>query len=186
MKKFLLLAFLFSALSVSAQKTRYGVKAGVNLASLSGETFDDATNRLGFAGGFFATIPLAGKLSFQPEFIYSGQGVKPDSGDNPVNQREELDYLQLPLLIRADFNKFYLNLGPQVGIGVWNSFNTDAYKNFDYTALAGIGVHFTDAVFAEARYSMGFRNIFEESFRYEGSQIDAKNSYFQIMIGYRL
>ncbi|MAZ29490.1 MAG: hypothetical protein CL868_20750 [Cytophagaceae bacterium] len=186
MKKFLLIAVLLSACSLSAQKTRYGVKAGINVSSLSGDVFDDASSRVGAAAGFFATIPVGGNFSFQPEFLYSGQGVKPDSGDNPVNQREELDYLQVPLLLRADFGNFYANLGPQVGIGVWNSFNNEAYKNFDYSGLLGVGMNFTDALFGEVRYSMGFRDIFEEGFRYNGNQVEGKNSYFQLMVGYRL
>lgn len=179
MKRLLLISFLLFAFTASAQTTRYGFKLGINVSDLSGDAFEDATNRLGFAGGFFVTIPLNTTLSFQPEFLYSGQGVKPGTSSN-IDQREEFDYLQLPLLLRGDFNRVHLLLGPQAGIGVWNSFTSNFRKTMDYSILGGVGIDVTSGVFVEARYSLGLRNVIDD-----GLPVEAKNRYFQMMVGYR-
>ncbi len=172
---------LLTAFIGNAQAVKYGVKAGINISTLEGDFFDDSDSRIGFAAGFFAIIPFDNTFSFQPEILYSAQGINTTVEGEFTDQREELDYLQLPLLLRADFGSFNFHLGPQVGVGVWNSFNTEVYKNFDYSALAGIGLDVTKAFFIEARYSYGFRNIIEDAVGIEG-----KKRYFQFMVGYKL
>lgn len=181
MKKTILVLALLVATVVSAQKVRYGAKAGINVSTLSGDFFDQYDSRIGFAAGFFATIPFDKTWSFQPEVIYSGQGINTTTSEDFTDQREELDYIQVPLLVRADFGKLYVHLGPQVGVGIWNSFTNEVYKNFDYSALGGLGLNITPALFIEGRYGLGLRNIIED-----GYQVEGKNRYFQFMVGYRL
>ena len=195
MKKFLLGIFLLAAFNSFAQGVRYGAKIGMNVSTLSGDAFDDSSSRYGFAVGVFAEIPLGNAFQFQPEFLYSGQGIKPNTGPEynfgngedglpmrPFDERAELDYLQLPLLFKKNFGKFNIHLGPQVGVAVWNSDNHEVYKNFDYSGIGGIGVQVFDFLSIEARYSVGFRNVIEE--RYSG--IEGKNQYFALMASYRL
>ena len=119
------------------------------------------------------------EIQFQPELLYSGQGIKPNTGpegnfgfdvngvpERPFDERAELDYIQLPLLIKKNFGKFNIHLGPQVGIAVWNSYNNGIYKNFDYSGIGGIGVQIFDFLALEARYSVGFRNDRYNSVKY--------------------
>ena len=194
MKRILLGILLLTTLNTFAQGVRYGAKMGVNISTLSGDDFEDSSSRLGFAAGVFAEIPMGNSLIFQPELLYSGQGIKPNTGpegnygfgtdglpNRPFDERAELDYLQIPLLVKKNFGKFNFHIGPQVGVAIWNSDNNGIYKNFDYSGLAGIGVQVLDGVLLEARYSMGFRNIIEDQYNLEG-----KNQYFAIMAAYRL
>lgn len=180
MKRILLGIALLFAVSSYAQNVRYGVKAGLNFSTLQGDDFEDALGRYGFAAGLFAQIPLSGNLKFQPEILYSGQGIKPNSMPGSVYaERAELDYLQMPLLLNLNAGKVYFQLGPQVGLGIWNSFNNETYKNYDISGLGGIGYQIIDGLSLEARYSMGFLDVVN------GSQ-EGKNSYFAVMVGYRL
>lgn len=195
MKRILLGILLLSTLHTFAQGVRYGAKMGVNISTLDGDAFDDSSSRLGFAAGIFAEIPMGNSFIFQPELLYSGQGIKPNTGPEgnfgfgpdglayrPFDERAELDYIQLPLLVKKNFGKFNIHLGPQVGVAVWNSDNNAVYKNFDYSGLAGIGVQILDGVLLEARYSMGFRNVIEDN----TMGIEGKNQYFAVMAAYRL
>ena len=180
MKRLLLgILFLF-ALGTYAQNIRYGVKTGINFSTLQGDDFDNASGRYGFAAGFFAQIPLGETLKFQPEILYSGQGIKPNSLPGSVYaERAELDYLQLPLLLSFNVGKVYFQLGPQVGLGIWNSYNAYTYKNYDISGLAGIGYQILDGLSLEARYSMGFLDVVN-------GPAEGKNSYFAVMAAYRL
>ena len=194
MKRLLLGIVLLTTMGTYAQGIRYGVKMGLNFSTLQGDDFEDSSTRYGFAAGVSAEIPIGGSFFFQPEILYSGQGIKPNTGPSgnygngpdglpvrPFSERAELDYIQLPLLIKKNFKKFNIHLGPQVGVGVWNSDNNAFYKNFDYSALAGIGYQIIEGVVLEARYSMGFRNVIEDQYNLEG-----KNQYFAIMATYKL
>ncbi len=180
MKRLLLGIVLLFAASTYAQGVRYGVKAGLNFSTLQGDVFEEASGRYGFAAGFFAQIPLSGALKFQPEILYSGQGIKPNSLPGSVYaERAELDYLQMPLLLSLNAGKAYFQLGPQLGLGIWNSFNAETYKNYDISALGGIGYQILDGLSLEVRYSYGFLDVVNTS-------AEGKNSYFAVMAAYRL
>ena len=108
MKKFLLGIFLLASISTFAQGVRYGAKMGMNFSTLNGDAFENSSTRYGFAAGIFAEIPLGSAFQFQPELLYSGQGIKPNTGpegnfgfdvngvpERPFDERAELDYIQL-------------------------------------------------------------------------------------------
>src|SRR5215203_6419773 len=66
-----------------ATKTRFGVRAGINMADLSfknlpsGTTITEAQSKTSFNGGIFANVPIgASMFRFQPELSFSSQGGK--------------------------------------------------------------------------------------------------------------
>lgn len=189
---------VLSLSSLTAQVTS-GFKAGINLADVSGLAFtNDGTSaalglentieggRTGYFVGFLVEIPITEKLSFVPEFIYSQQGK--DLEDF------RLDYLNLPLGLKLDIHNFYLNLGPQVGVKVWDPNESGIFSNFDASAFGGIGYIFNSGIFVEARYTYGFTDIFQDNnnftFRNDGGttfrNLEGRNTAIQIGIGYRL
>ena len=180
MKK-LLLVFLFTiSATCLAQNVRYGAKLGVNVSELSGD-YEDALSRYGFMAGVFAEIPLTGSLNFQPELLYSAQGNKPNSVAGSANaERAELDYIQLPLLLKLNKQRFNVHVGPQLGLAVWNSFNSDAYKNYDVAAVGGIGFQIIDGLSIDARYNFGFVDVVNSS------ALEGKNRYFTLSASYKL
>jgi hypothetical protein len=198
MKKisFLALAFI-STLAVSAQQdpdkahkpmrtdmsvqTRFGLRAGVNLASL--ELDDDYSNtnystnsKTSFHAGAFVNIPIGGVFRFQPEVSYVGQGSKVNGAfvSTPLQSgRYELDfhYIAVPLMLQAQTNSgFFVEAGPQVALllkAQEEQENTDVdlkdndlVRTTDFGAAAGIGYLSRIGLGLNARYVHGFSNVF--------------------------
>lgn len=214
MKKITLLSsvllFMFCSLSYGQELT-YGFKLGLNVSQINNFSFDVANtegntpsvgnassideSRIGFAAAFFAEFPINERLSFQPEFGYSAQG----------NKFEGLryEYLQLPLGLKINLNKFFINAGPQVGLKISAFEQSDNFTSFDFSGFGGLGYYFTDNIFIEARYTLGFSEVFEndaavtlpmatgspditpntENFL---ANAEGKNGYFTFSIGYKL
>lgn len=120
---------LLAANFATAQSTnpvKFGLKAGVNVANLTGSTVNDNTARFGGYGGAFANIPISSKLSIQPEVLYSLQGTRWNSNtldfygtniDQEVEQNINLEYANLPVMLKYEFGQgFYAEIGPQIGL----------------------------------------------------------------------
>ncbi len=61
----------------SSSDVRFGIKAGMNVSSLSKDgSLDDQKSKIGFNAGVFATIPVAESFSIQPEVLYTQYGSK--------------------------------------------------------------------------------------------------------------
>ncbi|WP_299222664.1 porin family protein [uncultured Aquimarina sp.] len=185
MNKTLLFVFalLIGTITINAQESRYGIRIGANLSSISSDdiTGDLDKSRIGVVVGFLADFALTEKLRLQPEFQYSGQGNK--DKDLRVN------YLQVPILLKYNITDlFNVQLGPQAGIKIWewedNQANIVDFGTFDFAAVAGIGVNVTDNFFVDLRYAFGLSNVFDE----DGSSIDidGNSRNIQLSVGYRL
>src|SRR5687768_2381617 len=91
------LAFGFT----NAQETKFGVKAGVNFANLSGDdVFGDNSTKIGFNVGGFAEIKLSEKFAIQPEILYSTQGTKSEIEGVDDDIFLNLSYLNVPVMAR--------------------------------------------------------------------------------------
>ena len=98
-----------------------GIKAGVNLATLStdGET---PGRRTGFIGGAHLTISLPESMVyFQPELLYSMKGFSESLGGESATLA--LDYVDIPLLVGLRFDTGG-SLTPRVFLGPQASINT--------------------------------------------------------------
>ncbi|MCC9073254.1 PorT family protein [Flavobacterium sp. F-65] len=181
MKKFLLLAVLtvLGFTNVNAQKIKFGVKGGLNFASISGDDTKDVDAVTSFNFGVVSEIPISEKFSFQPELMYSGQGYS--FNDNTV----ALSYLNIPLM-----GKYYLTkglsveAGPQIGFllsakddntNVKKSFNT-----FDFGVNFGLGYKLENGLNFGARYNLGLTDI-NNIDNYSGKN---KNGVLQVSVGY--
>jgi len=206
MKKILfVLVSLLMTLSTYSQITS-GVKGGVVFSNLSGfdadfTGIDNAIvstleeGRTGFFAGYFVGIPIINeKIAFQPEIQYVQQGSN--------SQILRLEYLQVPLAINYKFSeKFFGNLGPQVGLRIFNSDNAEFLDAIDYSIFGTLGYNITDSIFIEVRYSLGLNDIAQEGanipidvngantnipVRPTFSNSSFSNSYFYFGVGYRL
>jgi len=98
-----IIALLATAAGASAQERNYGVKGGLNMATLSS---DDASNpnfkyRFGVVAGGFYTWAIADRLEVQPEALFSRQGAS--LSEQGVDATIKLDYLTVPILARYRF-----------------------------------------------------------------------------------
>ena len=169
MKKISLLTLLVTAgFVVSAQNINFGLKGGLNLASLDNNQDNNVQNRIGFHGGIFANIPVSSQIAVQPEVVYSSQGAKYDVGNENLNLH--LNYVNIPLMLQAMVGRgFYAQAGPQLGIltGVADKINDteigavsiDDFKKTDIALGVGLGYKGLSGFGIDARYNLGLTNI---------------------------
>src|ERR1700749_475310 len=121
MKKIMLTAAAVMAFAFSnAQETKFGVKAGLNLVTLTGAV-EDASAKVGFNAGGFAEIKLSEKFAIQPELLFSTQGYKyketGSDADYSYEEKLNLGYLNIPVMAKFYVaQKFSIEAGPQLGI----------------------------------------------------------------------
>ncbi|WP_394774751.1 porin family protein [Flavobacterium sp.] len=210
MKKYMLIiGALFLGVTVMAQteKIKLGVKAGLNLASL---TFDErelhSSNKAGFTAGIMVEIPIVKNFSLQPEVLYSQQGSKSSFSDNDVTNSHykstiDLNYLNIPVMLKYYVLKeLSVQAGPQIGIllkannkyqdnflGYENheNFNLKEYSaGIDTSVNFGLGYQFKDKFYTDLRYNISYSNVFKDGDANHFINSDMKNRVFQVTIGY--
>lgn len=178
MKKVLLVTAiaLLSIANVSAQDIQFGVKGGLNFATVSGDNTSGIEPVTSFNFGILAEIPISQKFSLQPELLHSGQGYHFD--DKTV----ELNYLNLPLMGKYYLTKgLNIEAGPQLGylLSIKNAQNP--YNTIDFGANFGIGYKFDNGLNLGARYNLGISDISKAS-----SISSFKNNVLQLSVSYML
>jgi len=176
--------FCATTMYVSAQDISFGVKAGLNFATLGGDDVDELEGVTGLNIGAVAEFGLSEKFSIQPEVIYSTQGASLD------DETLELDYINVPVLAKYYvFEGFSLEAGPQLGFNINSQYefegeteDEDDIKTVDIAAALGLGYKLPMGIFFQARYNLGITDVYDEI---EGTQIDAKNNVFQFSVGYK-
>lgn len=182
MKKTLLFITFLTICSwgiTQAQESKYGVRAGINISSISSDDIPEnlEDGRIGMVFGFLAEFALTEKISLQPEIQYSSQGNK--------DENLRVNYIQVPVVLKYNFSDiFNAQIGPQAGIKIWEWENNENYNTLDFAAVAGIGVNITDNFFADLRYAFGLSNVFDDEDIPGGFEGNSRN--IQISVGYRL
>lgn len=168
-----------------ATKTRFGIRAGVNLADLTaknlptGSTYTEAQAKTSFNGGIFVNVPLSSMFNFQPELSFSSQGGKlqPPSGNTSAPTIEQdLHYINVPLNFQLKSAKgFFVQTGPQVGFlldakqkstSSSSSAETENEENFDkidFSWSGGVGYLSRMGLGVDLRYNIGIANIIEDN-----------------------
>jgi Outer membrane protein beta-barrel domain len=175
------------------RETSFGVKGGVNFATVTGDDFDSPDSRTSFHVGVVGEFPLADILSLQVEALYSGQGFESDvdggivGGDGKVEY--QLDYINVPVLAKIYATKgLSFEVGPQFSFKVneeidsdanddGGDFDLDEAKDFEFGVAGGLTFQTDMGIFATGRYIYGLTDIIEDA--------DVKNSVFQIGIGFK-
>ena len=113
MKKIHLLLFpLVVSVSAFGQETSFGIKAGVNYSTISGDA-SGVESKIGFHAGVFGIIKPIDALGIQPEMVFSRQGAQA-SANNDV--KFHYDYLNIPVMLNFyPTETFFLQAGPQLG-----------------------------------------------------------------------
>jgi opacity protein-like surface antigen len=186
MKKVVLTAAAVFAFGfANAQDVKFGVKGGLNVATLTGDV-DDASSKVGFHVGGFAEIKVSDKFAVQPELLFSTQGAKSD-GDGTLN----LSYVNIPVMAKfyvAD--AFSLEAGPQIGFltaakvkrGGESVDIKDELKSVDFGLNFGAGYNLTENLSAGLRYNLGLSDVFKTE---GGEDFKSKNSVFSVSLGYK-
>jgi hypothetical protein len=112
------LALLVSSTSVQAQDTSVhqsnaGIKGGYNLAAVRFDGSGETGQRNGFHIGVYSHSLV--KAFYQPELLYSQQGYEIKDANGTFTK---LDYINLPILLKAYPSKISLEAGPQIGLAI--------------------------------------------------------------------
>ncbi len=189
MKKLLLIIAVFALVfNANAQEIKFGVKAGINFATIAGDETDDLKSKTTFHIGAVVEIPISDSFSIQPELVYSSQGAKVDDNNSDVELK--LDYINLPIMAKFYVSEgFSLEAGPQVGFLMSSKIEEDGesedLKNetsgIDFGLNLGLGFKMETGLNFGARYNLGLSNIwdFEDSDNFKN-----QNSVLQIFIGF--
>ena len=178
-----LIMILCLAMTAQAQRTTaFGLKAGVNFATVDGKDFSNDGFRLGYHVGGMVNVPLVLGVSIQPEFLVSlkGAGEADGSSDNL-----SLLYIEIPLMAKVMLGeKFNLQFGPYGGFLI-NAGRGDldlksTYKSFDTGVGLGLGYIFGDRITFDARYMYGLSKVRDDV------NFDAGNRVVQLSLGFLL
>jgi hypothetical protein len=165
-----IIVFMVCGVSVRAQETAFGLKAGINLATLN---IDDPETSYDSRTGYHAGLFLRGKferVAVQPElllFTQRGEGTFAFG-----RTKDSFTYLSIPVMV-----KFYpigglnLQVGPQFGflldgereyrnaLGTHTEDIKDSYKGSDVSVSLGAGYDFGFGLGLDFRYNIGVKDI---------------------------
>ncbi|GEC71849.1 Outer membrane protein beta-barrel domain-containing protein [Flavobacterium flevense] len=193
MKKIILSALaVFAFALTNAQETKFGLKAGLNIANQKFEAQGSsvtANSILGIQFGGFAEINVSEKFAIQPEVLFSTEGSKLKA--EGTNVTFNLAYINIPVMAKFyPVEKFSLQAGPQLGMlvsakGEVNGGNKEdikeGYKSINFGLNLGAGYEFTDNLLVDLRYNFGLSDIAENN--EEGLKMTG--SVFSIALGYK-
>lgn len=189
----------------NAMDFSFGVKGGVNFATLQGDGMESPDSRTSFHVGLLAEFPIVEIFSIQVEALYSKQGAEytntlivPDvnspTGVTTLSNKAELqlDYINVPVLAKFYvFEGFSLEAGPQFSFLVndeWDtqpneeggdnpSFIRRSANSFEFGIAGGATFQTNMGLFATARYIRGISDIADD--------LDVNNAVFQLGVGYK-
>jgi hypothetical protein len=168
-------------------KTRFGIRAGVNLASVnlsegnsvSEGAVNGANSKTSYNAGILVNVPLgATAFRFQPELNFSSQGARFLGGSGAgFSYEQDLNYLNVPLNFQLTAkNGLFVQTGPQVGFlmsantkdatgtgAPTNGENKGSFDKIDLAWSAGVGYLSRAGLGIDARYNMGLRNLREDN-----------------------
>lgn len=223
-----LLLLLGCVLNTTGQRVQAGLKVS-GAVNYGVGNVQSSTIRFGYQGGATATIAVLDSLLFiQPELLYSVKGdqaieygpsnkrVVPTSSNFPALADEEdyvyirsigaqLNYLDLPLLLKANVFGIYVEAGPQVSYLLSSKYNainptnqaidpvtsllipTATYRKLDVGYVLGFGYQDPAGFNVGWRYSQGLRSIYEP-IEANGALVQPKvrNLSIQFYLGYQL
>src|SRR5471030_2811863 len=84
MKKLFTLILIAGMFSARAQ-VGFGLRSGLNLSTVIGNSYDRTTFQFGFYGGVYAHVPVNKKWAFEPGLMYTMKGDNANFNIEDVN-----------------------------------------------------------------------------------------------------
>ncbi|MEP7164461.1 MAG: porin family protein [Ferruginibacter sp.] len=217
-KKILLILFVvISSHGFSQSKISYGFRAGVSTADMRGDAVESLNGLLDFADGYLSTgrrtgfftgtyvdLPLGNVLTVEPGFNYTQKGYQLKGSLKVkgvdilgVNAKAQLqmNYIEIPLLLKANIGGFNLFAGPQLSYLVnadlrasagalgFNILSTkipatSQFNHWDAGITGGVGYQFSNGINLMASYDHGLSKVDA------GKNFTAYNRAVKIGLGY--
>jgi hypothetical protein len=170
------LAGLVALPQAARADVQFGIKAGANMAKVTGLDAQDplATmkNKAGFNGGIFLALNLSRVVTVQWEVLYTMKGATYVALDDSYTDKLYADYIEVPLLLKLriplpGIQPFVFG-GPTVGFKLQEKLEENGQevpmtgallKNNDYGAIFGAGLNFGRNFMFDMRYSLGLQKV---------------------------
>ena len=172
---------VLTAGSLSAQTFDLGLEAGGNLTDLIGSGVSGSTTngiKVGFAGGAFLCLNFGENFGIRPELLYEQKGNQ-NSG---ASTSTELDYLEIPLLLKFSLGTPVVNpgilLGPAFSFNVLaqsGGINLSNVNSSDVGLVGGVEVDISKFL-VSGRYELGLTDLTTGG--------NVQNGTFTFLIGY--
>lgn len=143
MKKLLFSAFVLATIFAHAQDTKFGVKAGVDFASVKVKVLGNSAtaSKTGFFVGGFATLGISEKFAVQPELLYVAIS--------------DSNFFSVPVLAKYTFaEKFSALVGPS-----FNYFSDAEEDKLKVNIDLGATYDITEEIDLNAKYTLGFGDV---------------------------
>ena len=183
MKTILITMLLLSICAFArAQETHFGIKGGLNVASLDVKDGVDWDARAGVHIGGLAHVHLSPHFGVQPELVFSQQGGEYHDAKWKIN------YLNIPVLLQyMTGTGFRIQTGPQLGFALSSQVkqgdvevdNNDDVNTIDLSWSFGGSYLFPGGIGIDARYNHGITNI------YDRETPEVRNRVFQLGLFYQ-
>lgn len=203
---FALVSVSAQEMTVTADQTTFGLRAGVNFQNINGK--DQGGNELNFSittgyhAGVNAEIPIGSGFHLQPGVLYSlkGAGIPMNGGEN---QKVKLHYLEVPVNFVykpiLGTGNLVLGFGPYAAFGIGGNVNgreidftekftsssAPQYKRFDAGGNLFAGYEFANNFSFQLNTQLGMVNIRPEDEQNTGDKSKWKNTGFGLSLGYR-
>jgi hypothetical protein len=193
-KNLLVLALLFAGVSLSAQ-TRFGLKTGLGLASVTTndeEINDEKANLPTYQFGVVLDTRLSSSLSMQSQVLFLGKGTAVAHENHKDKIRFSSVDVPLQLVIKSK-KGWFAGAGPNLGfnlsaqhihegekeeIGIGS--NAGEVKGFDFGITASGGYQAKGGFLISVSYVKGLSNL------QNAANFEWQNNVFGINIGYML
>ena len=194
MKKIMMIAAMMVAtLSANAQNEVGQVtlqpKVGINIASMTGDTWADKKAKVGLVAGVEAEYGISENFGLDFGVLYSMEGCKLKTTGMDKSLSVNLDYINIPILAQ-----FYAAKGFAIKAGIQPAFNVRhkaSYdgesanlkdlgietKSFNFSIPVGLSYEYQSFVL-DARYNIGVTKLFKDADQ-------GRNSTFSITLGYK-
>ena len=171
---------------------RVGLKAGVSRTNLTGDNAQGLMGKFGGHAGLVANAALSGGFSVQAELLYSQKGAAARNDSSRI----QLNYVDLPVLLRYDAHRFFVEAGPQMGWLVAanktqrGSATLDEKPLFRAVAVGyalGVGYQLSGNLGVGLRYSGDFRAVGKPdtySYQYVATPAHPRNRVLQLSATY--
>lgn len=190
------------ALCAGPSHAAVGVKAGVNVASLTTDTnLKDPSSVTGLTGGVFMSIGL-GPIAIEPDILFTAKGASYDAaiGTTVLKVVDHYNYIEVPVLLKwmiipAGPVQPYLGAGPAVSFLMSAKSKQDlagatttvdvkkSLASSEYSAVieAGLAINLVvTTISLDVRYGLGLSNVYKTQ---NGTTIDTKNRVISILAG---
>ncbi|GGG90769.1 hypothetical protein GCM10007415_26700 [Parapedobacter pyrenivorans] len=192
----LVVAMIVATQLYAQKKVSPGIRAGVNVATLSNINADFKTD---FYAGGILSLNLGQRYTLQPELIYTRQGannvvfVDDETGAANGQENVTIQYLSLGVI-----NKFYFVegfhglVGPSIDMKIGKNFpridfDDDDYGGVDLGIALGLGYTLPIGLTFEGRFKTGMLDAFNNDYflgLFDDPDKISLNRVFQIGLSY--